>query len=40
VAASTGLRLGELAGLRWNDINLAASRVTVAQQFTHDAFTR
>jgi integrase len=32
VAAATGLRRGELAGLRWLDVDLAAGRIVVAQQ--------
>ncbi len=39
VAASTGLRFGELAGLRWSDVSLEAARITVAQQFTKGAFS-
>lgn len=31
-AAATGLRRGELAGLRWLDVDLAAGRIIVAQQ--------
>lgn len=32
VAASTGLRRGELAGLRWIDVDLNGARLVVAQQ--------
>lgn len=32
VAAATGLRRGELAGLRWIDVDLSATRLIVAQQ--------
>ncbi|MBD3941650.1 site-specific integrase [Microbacterium sp. NEAU-LLC] len=32
VAAATGLRRGELAGLRWVDVDLSAGRLIVAQQ--------
>jgi integrase len=39
VAASTGLRFGELVGLRWSDVSFEAARLTVAQQFTHGAFS-
>jgi integrase len=34
VAASTGLRFGQLAGLRWSEVSFDAARITVAQQFT------
>ena len=34
LALHTGLRRGELAGLRWNDIDLNAGTLTVAQQRT------
>jgi len=39
VAASSGLRFGELAGLRWSDVNFETARITVAQQFTKGAFS-
>lgn len=32
LAASSGLRRGELAGLRWTDVDLTAGRVSVSQQ--------
>ena len=32
VAAFTGLRRGELLGLRWQDIDIERSRLTVRQQ--------
>lgn len=34
VALHTGLRRGELAGLRWSDVDLGAATLTVAQQRT------
>ncbi len=34
LAATTGLRLGELLALRWSDINLAESTLTVRQTLT------
>ena len=34
MAASTGLRLGEVLGLRWRDVELAASSIHVAQAQT------
>jgi len=34
VALHTGLRRGELAGLRWTDIDLRGGTITVAQQRT------
>jgi integrase len=38
VALQTGMRRGELAGLRWKDIDLAAGSLTVAQQRTTAGF--
>ena len=38
VAAMTGLRQGELLGLRWLDVDWVASRVRVADSFTRGAF--
>lgn len=32
----TGIRLGELLGLRWKDVDLPNSALTIAQQYTHD----
>jgi integrase len=37
-AAMTGLRQGELLGLRWRDINWDAGRVRVRQNFVRGAF--
>lgn len=37
-AAMTGLRQGELIGLRWLDVDWVASRVRVADSFTRGAF--
>ena len=34
VAAATGMRRGELLGLRWRDVDLDAARLEVRQQFT------
>jgi integrase len=34
VAAATGMRRGELLGLRWRDIDLAGGRLSVRQQLT------
>lgn len=34
LAAQTGMRRGELLGLRWMDVDLTAPRVTVVQQIT------
>jgi integrase len=37
-AASTGLRFGELAGLKWERIDFDRGSVHVAEQFTHGAW--
>ena len=37
-AAMTGLRQGELIGLRWTDVDWVASRVRVAESYTRGAF--
>ncbi len=34
LAAATGMRRGELLGLRWRDVDLDAGRVSVRQQYT------
>ena len=34
LAATTGMRRGELLGLRWRDVDLDAGRVSVRQQYT------
>ena len=34
VAAATGMRRGELLGLRWRDVDLAGARLSVRQQYT------
>ena len=34
VAAATGMRRGELLGLRWRDVDLDAARLSVRQQYT------
>ncbi len=39
VAAGTGLRFGELTGLRWCDVDLAAGVVRPVRQFTHGAWS-
>ena len=36
VAATTGLRRGELCGLRWNDLDLGVGTLTVARSVKHD----
>jgi integrase len=38
IAAMTGLRQGELIGLRWCDIDWSAGRVRVAESYTRGAF--
>ena len=38
MAASTGLRFGELAGLKWERIDLNRGSVHVVEQFTHGAW--
>jgi integrase len=37
LAATTGLRFGELAGLRWPDVALLQGELEVRRQFTHGA---
>lgn len=39
VGLSTGLRRGELLGLRWQDVDLLERRVSVAQQFVRGEMT-
>jgi integrase len=39
VALSTGLRRGELLGLRWKDVNLLERAVSVRQQFVRNEIT-
>jgi integrase len=39
VALSTGLRRGELLGLRWRDVDLLERRLTVSQQFVRQEIT-
>jgi integrase len=34
VAAATGMRRGELLGLRWRDVDLKAAKLSVKQQYT------
>lgn len=34
LAASTGMRRGELLGLRWRDVDLRAARLSVVQQYS------
>jgi integrase len=36
LSATTGLRRGELCGLRWNDLDLDAGTLTVARSVKHD----
>lgn len=38
MAAMTGLRQGELIGLRWSDVDWVAARVRVAESYTRGAF--
>lgn len=38
VLASTGLRFGELAGLRWSTVNLVRGHIEVRAQYTHNAW--
>jgi len=38
MALSTGLRQGELLGLKWGDLDLGAGQVHVRRQFTHGKF--
>lgn len=37
-ALATGMRQGELLGLRWKDLDLKAGRVSVRRQYTREAF--
>jgi integrase len=39
VLASTGLRFGELAGLRWSAVDFERGAIEVRQQFTHGAWS-
>ena len=39
VAATTGIRRGELAGLQWSDVDLAGGRITVVRQRAKGAGT-
>lgn len=39
VALSTGLRRGELLGLRWQDVSLLERRLSVSQQFVRNEIT-
>jgi len=36
VAVATGMRRGELLGLRWRDVDLASSRLSIRQQLTRN----
>ena len=38
VASHTGMRRGELAGLRWRDVDLASGKVSIVVQRTTDGF--
>ncbi len=38
-AASTGMRIGEIFGLRWLDVDLDGARVAVRQQYSHGQFS-
>ena len=38
VAAFTGLRLGELRGLRWGDVDFGKQNVYVRRSYTHDSW--
>ena len=38
VALRTGLRMGELLGLRWVDVDLAAGRLMVRQSYVDGVF--
>jgi integrase len=38
MAASTGMRFGELAGLRWSDVSLEKGTVSVKRQYSHGAW--
>jgi integrase len=38
MAASTGMRFGELAGLRWSDVDLDEGRIDVRRQYSHGAW--
>lgn len=40
VAAYTGLRVGEILGLRWHDIDFGARRIAVRRSFGDDSETR
>jgi integrase len=35
MAVSTGMRFGELAGLRWSDVNLERAAINVERQYSH-----
>jgi integrase len=36
LAATTGLRMGELLGLRWQDVNFSAGTLSVRQTLARD----